>query len=82
MSNNFKDRLFVVIGSRVSKPCVPNTDKSIIRAACEDAGMELMPSYILNWRVVMQNLKDWQKPPIFLFIFLNVPDANSLISET
>lgn len=82
MCHDFKDGFFIIIDLGISKPGIPQADESIIWAAGKDARVELMPSHILNGRIMMQNLKDRQNPPIFLFVLLNIPNANPLIRKS
>lgn len=82
MTHNFKDRLFIVIGSTISEPGVPDTDKSVIWATGEDAGVEFVPGNILNGCIMMKYLENGHKPPILLLVFLYVPDTNSLVWKT
>ena len=82
MSNHFKERLFIIIGTSMSEPSVPNTDKTIVWATCKDWRMEFMPGYIFNRSTMMQNLKDGNIFSIFLSILINIPNTNSFIRKS
>ena len=82
MSDYLKEGFFVVVWSGLSEPGVPEADQSIVRAAGEDRGMELVPGYVFDGCAVVQDLKDRQVLPVFLPILFDIPDADAFVRKT
>jgi hypothetical protein len=58
MSNNFEYWLLILILFSCSESKIPNVDQAIVRAAWEDIRVETMPAYILDRRIVVENLEN------------------------
>ena len=82
MPNYFEKRFLIIVSGWISKASVPDTDESVIRAAGEDVGVKSVPCDVLDWRVMMQYLKDRQVFSILLSILLNIPNTDPLVTET
>lgn len=78
MRHNFKHWLFLsfYIGP-IS--LIPYHQQSIVWATGKYILMEFVPSDILNWRIMIQNLSHRCIFWILLLIFFNVPNANSFV---
>lgn len=58
---------------------IPYHQQSIIRATGKYILMELVPSHIFHWSIMIKNLSHRRIFWILLLIFLNVPNTNSFV---